>query len=96
MVLAGSGGVGPRRRRATLGLPASHVASMAIVARSCWGIVICPPVRWRPVSSLNNLRALAAGIGIACGVVENSPAGIDVQADYDAFVARWRQNAAAD
>jgi 3-deoxy-manno-octulosonate cytidylyltransferase (CMP-KDO synthetase) len=39
---------------------------------------------------LEQLRALAAGIGIACGTIAHAAPGIDVRADYDAFVARMR------
>lgn len=39
---------------------------------------------------LEQLRALEAGIGIAVAVVDAAPPGVDVQADYDAFVTRWR------
>ena len=38
---------------------------------------------------LEQLRALEAGVGIACAVVEHAVPGIDVRADYDAFLARW-------
>ena len=38
---------------------------------------------------LEQLRALANGIGIACAVVKHATPGIDVRADYDAFLARW-------
>ncbi len=37
---------------------------------------------------LEQLRALEAGIGMACATVDNAPAGIDVRADYDAFLQR--------
>lgn len=37
---------------------------------------------------LEQLRALEAGIGIACAVVERAVPGIDVRSDYDAFLAR--------
>lgn len=39
---------------------------------------------------LEQLRALESGIGIVCGVVDHAPLGIDTQADYDAFVSRYR------
>lgn len=39
---------------------------------------------------LEQLRALANGIGIACAVVAHATAGIDVRADYDAFLSRFR------
>ncbi len=37
---------------------------------------------------LEQLRALANGIGIAIAVVEHATPGIDVRADYDAFLTR--------
>ena len=37
---------------------------------------------------LEQLRALEAGIGIACAVVQHAVPGIDVRSDYDAFLAR--------
>jgi 3-deoxy-manno-octulosonate cytidylyltransferase (CMP-KDO synthetase) len=39
---------------------------------------------------LEQLRALEAGVGIACAVVDHAPAGIDIREDYDAFLARRR------
>ncbi len=39
---------------------------------------------------LEQLRAIAAGVVIACGVVEHSAPGIDTRADYDAFLRRQR------
>lgn len=47
------------------------------------------------VENLEQLRVLAAGYDIAVGTVEESAAGIDTRADYDAFVKRWRGKAAA-
>ncbi len=38
---------------------------------------------------LEQLRALANGIGIACAVVAQATPGIDVRADYDAFLSRF-------
>lgn len=37
---------------------------------------------------LEQLRAVQAGIGIACAVVADAPAGIDCRADYEAFLRR--------
>lgn len=37
---------------------------------------------------LEQMRACAAGIGIACAVVESAAPGIDTRADYDQFLAR--------
>lgn len=45
---------------------------------------------------LEQLRALANGLSIACGVVTAAAPGIDVRADYDAFLTRHRAAAAAD
>jgi 3-deoxy-manno-octulosonate cytidylyltransferase (CMP-KDO synthetase) len=49
-----------------------------------------PPSRLEGAEKLEQLRALEAGIGIACAVVEHATPGVDVRADYDAFVTRWR------
>lgn len=43
------------------------------------------------LEKLEQLRALEAGIGIACAVVDEAVAGVDVRADYDAFLNRYRQ-----
>ena len=39
---------------------------------------------------LEQLRALEAGIGIACGLVDQAAPGIDVSSDYDAFVRNYQ------
>lgn len=39
---------------------------------------------------LEQLRALEAGHGIACAIVEGAAAGIDCRSDYDAFLQRQR------
>lgn len=39
---------------------------------------------------LEQLRAIANGIGIACAVVAGATPGIDVRPDYDAFLNRYR------
>jgi 3-deoxy-D-manno-octulosonate cytidylyltransferase len=44
---------------------------------------------------LEQLRALGAGVGIACAEVAASAPGIDTRADYDAFLSRWRARALA-
>lgn len=49
-----------------------------------------PPTPLERLERLEQLRALANGIGIAVAVVEHAPPGIDTRADYDAFLARWR------
>jgi 3-deoxy-manno-octulosonate cytidylyltransferase (CMP-KDO synthetase) len=40
---------------------------------------------------LEQLRALEAGLGIACAVVEQAMPGIDIRSDYDAFLTRTRR-----
>ena len=47
-----------------------------------------PASRLEQLEKLEQLRALEAGIGIACAVVPHAAPGIDVRADYDAFLAR--------
>ena len=49
-----------------------------------------PASRLEQAEKLEQLRALEAGIGIACAVVEHATPGIDVRADYDAFLERHR------
>jgi 3-deoxy-manno-octulosonate cytidylyltransferase (CMP-KDO synthetase) len=51
-----------------------------------------PPSRLEESEKLEQLRALEAGIGIACTQVAHAAAGIDTRADYDAFLARWRSH----
>ena len=43
------------------------------------------------LEKLEQLRALEAGIGIACATVADAVNGVDVRADYDAFLKRFRQ-----
>ena len=47
-----------------------------------------PTSRLEQVEKLEQLRALEAGIGVACAIVSHATPGIDVRADYDAFLAR--------
>jgi 3-deoxy-manno-octulosonate cytidylyltransferase (CMP-KDO synthetase) len=54
------------------------------------GYAALPPSRLEQVEKLEQLRALDAGIGIACAVVDHATPGIDVRADYDAFLQRYR------
>ncbi len=48
-----------------------------------------PASRLEALEKLEQLRALEAGIGIACAIVDQHAPGIDTRADYDAFLARW-------
>ena len=54
------------------------------------GYARLPESRLERSERLEQLRALDAGIGIACGVVSHATPGIDVRADYDAFLDRQR------
>jgi len=47
-----------------------------------------PPSPLEQLERLEQLRALANGIGIAIAVVDRATPGIDVRADYDAFLVR--------
>lgn len=49
-----------------------------------------PPTPLERLERLEQLRALANGIGIAVAAVERAEPGIDTRADYDAFLARRR------
>jgi 3-deoxy-manno-octulosonate cytidylyltransferase (CMP-KDO synthetase) len=52
-----------------------------------------PPSGLEQLEKLEQLRALDAGIGIACAKVSHAQPGIDVRADYDAFLARLKAGA---
>jgi 3-deoxy-manno-octulosonate cytidylyltransferase (CMP-KDO synthetase) len=52
------------------------------------GYAALPASRLEQSEKLEQLRALEAGIGIACGVVGHAAPGIDTRADYDAFLER--------
>ena len=47
-----------------------------------------PPAPLEACEKLEQLRALAAGIGIACASVDHAAIGIDTRADYDAFLTQ--------
>ncbi len=53
-----------------------------------------PTSQLEQLEKLEQLRALDAGISIACAVVNHATPGIDVRADYDAFLARYHQSQA--
>ena len=54
-----------------------------------------PQGKLEVVEKLEQLRALENGYKIVAGIVPNATAGVDTQADYDAFVQRWNQQKAA-
>lgn len=80
-----------------LGGPASqclrHLGIYAYRREVLLGYKRLPPSRLETLESLEQLRALEAGLGIACAVVQHPAAGIDVRADYDGFLSRFRLNA---
>jgi 3-deoxy-D-manno-octulosonate cytidylyltransferase len=57
------------------------------------GYARLPDSRLEHTEKLEQLRALEAGIGIACAVVDHATPGVDVRADYDAFLARRQPGA---
>ncbi len=53
-----------------------------------------PPAPLEQIERLEQLRALAAGVKIAVGVVHESSVGIDTPADYELFVQRIQRKSA--
>lgn len=51
-----------------------------------------PESRLAQLESLEQLRAIEAGIPIAVGPIDHAARGIDTQKDYDAFVERWKEH----
>lgn len=49
-----------------------------------------PVGRLEMTEKLEQLRALENGYKIVAGIVPGATPGVDIQADYDAFVARWK------
>lgn len=66
-----------------------HIGIYAYRREVLLGYKQLPSSRLEELEKLEQLRALEAGVGIACAVVAESAAGIDVRADYDAFLQRW-------
>jgi 3-deoxy-manno-octulosonate cytidylyltransferase (CMP-KDO synthetase) len=55
------------------------------------GLAALPPAPLEQLEQLEQLRVLAAGRVIRVGVVEHAGAGVDTYADYQRFVAAYRQ-----
>lgn len=68
-----------------------HLGIYAYRREALLGYANLPASRLEQTEKLEQLRALEAGIGIACAVVDRAVPGIDVRSDYDAFLARFRK-----
>jgi len=73
-----------------------HLGIYAYRREVLLGYARLPTSRLEALERLEQLRALEAGVGIACAVVDRAAPGIDVRADYDAFLTRWRARPAVD
>lgn len=69
-----------------------HLGIYAYRREVLLGYARLPASGLEQTEKLEQLRALEAGIGIACAVVDRAVPGIDVRPDYDAFLARWKKN----
>jgi len=67
-----------------------HVGIYAYRREVLLGYAELPPSRWEATERLEQLRALDAGLAIACAVVDRAPVGIDTREDYQAFCSRWQ------
>ncbi len=83
-----SGAPWDRDRGAPAAVCHRHLGIYAYRREILLGYGKLPASRLEALEKLEQLRALEAGIGIACSVVEHSAPGIDTRADYDAFMAR--------
>lgn len=70
-----------------------HLGIYAYRREVLLGYGALPPSPLEEQEKLEQLRGLAAGIGMACAVVAASQPGIDTREDYDAFLSRWRSRA---
>lgn len=77
-----------RAKAAPFGFGLRHIGLYAYRRDVLLGYHDLPSSQLETIEQLEQLRALAAGIGIACAVVDESAPGIDVRADYDAFLQR--------
>jgi 3-deoxy-manno-octulosonate cytidylyltransferase (CMP-KDO synthetase) len=68
-----------------------HLGIYAYRREVLLGYAALPASPLEQSEKLEQLRALEAGIGISAAVVEHAVPGIDVRADYDAFLARWHR-----
>lgn len=48
-----------------------------------------PASRFEDIEKLEQMRAIEAGIGMVCALVEEAAPGIDVREDYDSFLYRF-------
>ena len=60
------------------------------------GYADLPPSDLEAAEKLEQWRALAAGIGMSCAIVEESAPGVDVRADYESFCERWQRRQPAN
>lgn len=65
-----------------------HIGVYAYRREILLGYHALPTSRLESYERLEQLRALEAGIGIACAVVDRAAPGIDCRRDYDAFLQR--------
>jgi 3-deoxy-manno-octulosonate cytidylyltransferase (CMP-KDO synthetase) len=72
-----------------------HLGIYAYRREVLLGYAALPPSPLETLEKLEQLRALAAGIGIACASVPHATPGIDVRADYDAFLTRFQSGGGA-
>ena len=68
-----------------------HLGIYAYRREVLLGYAALPASRLEQTEKLEQLRALEAGIGMACGLVDHAVPGIDVRSDYDAFLSRIRK-----
>ncbi len=71
-----------------------HLGIYAYRREVLLGFAGLPESRLENTEKLEQLRALEAGIGMACAVVARAVPGIDTRADYDAFLARQQHRSA--
>jgi 3-deoxy-manno-octulosonate cytidylyltransferase (CMP-KDO synthetase) len=67
-----------------------HLGIYAYRREVLLGYGALPASRLEALEKLEQLRALEAGVGIACAIVAHPAPGVDTRADYDAFLARWK------